>query len=320
MSYAHACQTGFTADQATRMCAAAMLFRANLVSSQNGINAGISPGPHITVKQLKCNTFLFSIDECYDSYDVAWNFGDGSIAGPGSVVAHAYCLPGTYTVTADLTLGGGVRRHAEVQVTVVLGCGELSCNCPAVPWNQVCFEQDGYFCMTNQFGGAYYMDWLEPAFANPTGFCQNLAGLQQGDPLVFVIHIYNNGIFQCDYYVNTILQCQTGPDFGGGGVGGGGKKSLEQQNTTEEISISLFPIPASESLAVTLSSPSDGMGTLQVYDLNGRLVTEENIKYTSGSNTFMINVALLEAGFYEMRVIDKQSSQFKVKSFIVQKN
>jgi PKD repeat protein len=48
---------------------------------------------------------------------VSWRFGDG-LTGNGSSVSHAYAVPGTYTVTATATDGGGNVTSAARTITV----------------------------------------------------------------------------------------------------------------------------------------------------------------------------------------------------------
>lgn len=59
-----------------------------------------------------------TIDGGVESYDVEWDFGDGS-QGSGNNVSHSYALTGTYTVTMTVSSGDNQQAQATREVSAV---------------------------------------------------------------------------------------------------------------------------------------------------------------------------------------------------------
>jgi PKD repeat protein len=77
--------------------------------------------PECFVSPLNCSTFVFSVSDCWDMYELRWSFGDGSPSAAGNNVIHSYTQPGTYTVRVFFTvpLTGEVFFICTQTVTVI---------------------------------------------------------------------------------------------------------------------------------------------------------------------------------------------------------
>lgn len=99
----------------------------------------------------------------------------------------------TYTATVFDTISGCSDSR---QITIEL----------LVPyWEIKCVNEDGYFCVVDQYGNSPVMQWVEP-FAGSWGHCQSTAGLQNGDTLRFIIYTFYNDI-KCEHHITTVYNC-----------------------------------------------------------------------------------------------------------------
>lgn len=62
--------------------------------------------------------------------------------------------------------------------------------------------------------------------------------------------------------------------------------------------IKLFPIPATDQLHINYESLKAGKLLLEIHDIHGRLLQQQNISSQSGTNEALVNVAELPAGLY----------------------
>lgn len=68
---------------------------------------------------ITCNTFNFSVDSCWQVYNVSWNFGDGT-TGTGLTVNHTYSSTGSFTVKMTLSIGTYSLATVIKNITVLL--------------------------------------------------------------------------------------------------------------------------------------------------------------------------------------------------------
>ncbi len=78
---------------------------ASIPNLMDGIQPVFKPAD-FTFVLTSCLDVDFTVDSCWSSYDVTWDFGDGTPLGTGTSVSHTFGLPNTYTVTCSLTLPG----------------------------------------------------------------------------------------------------------------------------------------------------------------------------------------------------------------------
>ncbi|MFI5196827.1 MAG: T9SS type A sorting domain-containing protein [Chitinophagales bacterium] len=71
-------------------------------------------------------------------------------------------------------------------------------------------------------------------------------------------------------------------------------------NVSNDISIKAYPNPATSNLNIQLDNAQEGAYSLQVFDLNGRIVTNENITVTGTSHTTNINTGSWASGLYNV--------------------
>ncbi len=68
----------------------------------------------------------------------------------------------------------------------------------------------------------------------------------------------------------------------------------------------VFPQPASAEATIRLASPSNESGTMEVYDINGRLIHSNNIQLTEGENYLNLNCENWIAGHYVIDIKGKR--------------
>jgi len=87
-----------------------------------------------------------------------------------------------------------------------------------------------------------------------------------------------------------------------------GKETLSEIVVAKfgDASISVFPQPASTAASVYLNSSANESGTMQVYDISGRLIHSNDIQLTVGDNYLDLNCENWIAGHYVIHLQSKQ--------------
>lgn len=89
-----------------------------------------------------------------------------------------------------------------------------------------------------------------------------------------------------------------------GGEGNGAGKRSDDNNDSSPSEVSnnptVSPNPFSETLDIITPLPTDGPVTLQLFNINGRMVLEQ--RHNTGSDRFTLETASLASGFYLLRV------------------
>jgi len=70
-------------------------------------------------------------------------------------------------------------------------------------------------------------------------------------------------------------------------------------------SMSAFPVPTDDKLTVNINVPAARNGTLEIIDVNGRIVYREAVQLVAGSNQFrlVLRPKGLNAGIYYLRAL-----------------
>ena len=78
-------------------------------------------------------------------------------------------------------------------------------------------------------------------------------------------------------------------------------------NVTNQISVTAFPNPVINTLNLQMNNTQEGIYSLQVFDMNGRMVTTENITVNGTSHTSTINTGNWAPGNYHV-VLEKDGN------------
>ncbi|QLH47085.1 MAG: T9SS type A sorting domain-containing protein [Bacteroidota bacterium] len=70
----------------------------------------------------------------------------------------------------------------------------------------------------------------------------------------------------------------------------------------EQDNIVLYPNPAKDILFIDMTSSVREEITIRLFDLSGRLVSENTVLAVEGNNTFRVALSALEAGMYHVQV------------------
>jgi len=85
------------------------------------------------------------------------------------------------------------------------------------------------------------------------------------------------------------------------GIGSGSLIArMEAENA--EPAISVYPNPANESFRVNITSGSNGNGNISIYDLSGKLVSEQSCTLNEGVNFITLNTISLQDGLYMVSI------------------
>ena len=74
-----------------------------------------------------------------------------------------------------------------------------------------------------------------------------------------------------------------------------------QANTVNPLTINVYPNPATDRLYIVPSQIVEGMATVEIYDMNGKLSYSTTINIAQKVET--INVSSIKAGIYNLRII-----------------
>ncbi len=80
----------------------------------------------------------------------------------------------------------------------------------------------------------------------------------------------------------------------------------------------LYPNPAKNMLTLVVESKSAEKATVMITDLNGRVMHNQQVQLTTGTNTVNVNVNRLAIGFYLATVVQSESGQKETLKFMKQ--
>jgi len=73
------------------------------------------------------------------------------------------------------------------------------------------------------------------------------------------------------------------------------------QNKNQAV-VNIWPVPAKQSLNISLGSAAANKGDVAIYDLTGRLVKQEEIAIKSGDNNYTLDIQNINSGMYMIKV------------------
>jgi hypothetical protein len=123
----------------------------------------------------------FSAVTSLEATGATWDLGDGSTPGTGSVVAHTYQKPGTYTVTLAVSAAGGTLSEQKSDFVVAEAAGPAaSCTSDAQCQSGSCVCRDSCFVPLTQ---GLCLQECEKQACEPGTVCVDLAhGGQATEP------------------------------------------------------------------------------------------------------------------------------------------
>jgi len=92
---------------------------------------------------------------------------------------------------------------------------------------------------------------------------------------------------------------------------------IVDQYTSIKESAYISPNPATDQTSLNFNSNIVFKGSLRIYDVNGIMVFEENLKVGKGENSLYINTSSLKSGLYYVNLLNKEDA-FLVKKMIRQ--
>lgn len=241
-----------------------------------------------------CNSYQLFVNGVMTEYP------HGSV--PGGYEQHCYQFPGAgdyevYFLETDCN--GNITDECpegDPLNICIEDCDPDPCANVDPVWELVCF--DTWFCIIDEFGGSHVMEWIEPPFLDdPTGQCHGYEDLQNGDPLIFNISTWVDGI-ECVTTINTVLECR--PGFGApreniNDSGSNAKRS--------DIKVTISPNPAKDFLNITSLDVTNTI--VQIIDVEGRLIITEQLEGNNNS----IHTSSLSAGLYFVKVLDAATNE-----------
>jgi hypothetical protein len=76
---------------------------------------------------------------------------------------------------------------------------------------------------------------------------------------------------------------------------------IEQNKNSTDV-VNIWPVPAKQSINISLSSSTVNKGTASIYDLTGRLVKQEDITIKTGDNNYNLDVQNINSGVYMIKI------------------
>ena len=78
--------------------------------------------------------------------------------------------------------------------------------------------------------------------------------------------------------------------------------AISQQDTSLSPAVSVYPNPAGDAALLAVSSPREGILTIQLVDASGRIILVQNETINSGNSSVTINTAHVPAGMYTVQI------------------
>ncbi|MEO8146257.1 MAG: T9SS type A sorting domain-containing protein [Bacteroidia bacterium] len=106
--------------------------------------------------------------------------------------------------------------------------------------------------------------------------------------------------------INGVIKCKANNACGSSSLPGQLSVSFtcKQAGTLEDFSeLSIYPNPATTSAEIQFDGFAEGKGQLEVYDLVGQRVLQEDLPIVTGSNQYKLDLSNLAKGAYTVKVI-----------------
>lgn len=207
-----------------------------------------------------------------------WHFGDGNSSTAVDPI-HVYAQPGTYQLCLTLTDSCGSKDFCD-SVTVNCPRGVAAFNYTVVPFG---FD---FFNGSNSVdpGVSYFWDFGD------------------GDTSTQVNPTHNYGFFGTYQVCLTLIDacgrdtiCQTVTYEPLVGVSSG----LEMQ-------LKLWPQPATDGVEVSLTSDSEGMVPISLWNSQGKVLWKGELEMTAGTGQCRIDLSQFPQGIYWLRIQDER--------------
>jgi len=92
--------------------------------------------------------------------------------------------------------------------------------------------------------------------------------------------------------------------------------AFSNESNMNSLAITLYPVPASTSLNVDVISAETETASVQVFDMNGKLILNLNQEVSQGASTFSIGTQELPIGIYLLKMYSPASNDFQTKQFV----
>jgi hypothetical protein len=136
----------------------------------------------------------------------------------------------------------------------------------------------------------YYLQFSKPTISS------NFTSINQGTDDELDSDVSNTGVTVNFQIVSGEISTKWDAGIGSGSL----IARMETENA--EPAISVYPNPANESFRVNIISGSNGNGSIAIYDLSGKLVSEQSSTLTEGLNNITLSSASLQDGLYMVSV------------------
>jgi Secretion system C-terminal sorting domain len=85
---------------------------------------------------------------------------------------------------------------------------------------------------------------------------------------------------------------------------------------SKPTTVSIYPNPAVDNFTVELNSSEAGSMTMNIYNMNGSLVSSKDLKLTQGNNVINENISSLSSGIYFVNFYNSASNETIVKKLV----
>jgi PKD repeat protein len=244
-----------------------------------------------------------------------WNFGDGSPLQTGANPSHVYTDTGTFTITVIVTNSSGCSDSLSKTVDVVIPFTDLAITqVSAVVQNN---QLQMYAQISNQGNVIANRFELRSNAGNGSMIYEEqipVPALLPGASIVVPVKarpLIRTG-FEPDFYCIEIVTVNGFPDD----VISNNRKCGSLNDNF--ISVSIFPVPVSETITAAFNVPADGTVELCIYDMAGKKVKSiTGLPVQKGHNELKVPVGHLSYGAYACKIIfgDLEQTGLFVKTF-----
>lgn len=251
------------------------------------------------------HVFLYAYNNS-PSATFTWDLGDGSTM-TGNNLNYQYASEGTYTVclTVTDTLDGGcVSTQCQ---TIVVGDSLNTIGC------------DAYFVITqDSLDPTLFYAWNMSSGNNLSYLWSFGDGATSTDP--YPTHVYDEvGIYYLCLHVSNPDNCMDSLCVDFEVIVKAQGVTLQVMNgaplnTTEleqSMELVLYPNPVENQLTVTWEDQTNADFTVQLVDLNGKVVLSENVSSNSSKNEHKLNVSSLEVGMYVLQIQNQTTGKYE---------
>lgn len=260
-------------------------------SRRQGGSTPASTGVNVTVTGVETGTEYINVNRTYNN--VSWSYTDevfsftialNSADTKVNVKFGNYLTAGTYgTIIDDVNVFTG--SAGMLPLKFISFSGKIKDNAAVLNWTASNDDNSGKYFVIEKAVGENRFDSIGSVKANDARSA-------------YIFTDKNASAGSNNYRIKAV------------NANGHTYSNVISLNNNTTASAKVYPNPAVTNIAVSLSSSSNTVADIQIFNLSGNLVMNKQVSINEGSNVFTLDITSLKAGNFFVKISDSKDVNF----------